>query len=101
MRKRIAIPLVLTGVLVLLPLVLIAVLIYTPIGTNLVAAQLHRLERFGVKIEGLTGTIAGPLRVARFELTHPRVHIVSNDLVADIEVSRLLFQTIRVNSVTA
>ena len=101
MRKRILIFVAVVATLLLVPIVLTAVLLYTESGTRLIAAQLPRLERFGVRIENLSGTIAGGLRIARVELVHPRVHIVSHDIIVQIEASRLIFQTVRVSSLTA
>jgi translocation and assembly module TamB len=101
MRKRTVILLVATGVLLLAPIVFIGVLLYTQTGTRLLAGQLDRLERIGVHIEGLSGTIAGGLRVARFELDIPRVHVVSYDIAAQIAPGRLAFQTVHVTSLTA
>ncbi len=59
------------------------------------------LERFHVKIEGVSGTLAGPLRVARFELNHPRVHVVVNDIVIEPQLRGLMIQTLQAGSVTA
>jgi translocation and assembly module TamB len=86
---------------VILPLVAGALFLYSPLGVKIVAGQLHRLERAGVHIEGLSGTFAGPLRIARFELDHPRVHIVGHDIDADPQMRGLLLQTIRTRSLTA
>ena len=69
-------------------------LLYTETGLALVAGQLHRLERWHT-IEGVSGTIAGPLRVARFELSIPRLQVVSHDIVIDLELRGLLLQTVQ------
>ncbi|HEY6641649.1 translocation/assembly module TamB domain-containing protein [Povalibacter sp.] len=99
MRKLLLI--LLLTVLVAVPIALIATLLYTPLGMSMIAAQLHRLEPMGVRIEGLSGTVLGTLRIARFELDHPSVHVVSHDIVATIDGRELLLQTIRVSSLTA
>ena len=92
---------VLACVVVLVPLGFVAALLYTETGLQLAASQLDRLTRFGVHIDGVSGTLAGPLRVARFELTHPRVHIVSHDIVIQPRIRQLLIQTIGVRSASA
>lgn len=85
----------------LLPFVLLAVLLHTQAGTDLVVSQLWRLERFGIHIEGVSGTLAGPLRVARFELDRPRVQVISHDIVIDAQLRGLFVQTLSARSVTA
>jgi translocation and assembly module TamB len=99
MRKRLLIAALI--LLLLAPLALIAVLIYTEAGVGLLAQQLPRLERIGVRIEGVSGTLAGPLRVTRFELNHPRVHVVVHDIVIEPQLRALFLQTIQTRSVTA
>lgn len=99
MRTRIL--LILVAAILLAPVVGVAVLLYSETGLQLVAGQLWRLERFNVKIDGVSGTLAGPLRVARFELNHPRVHAVVNDIVIDPQLRGLLIQTLQAKSVTA
>jgi translocation and assembly module TamB len=92
MRKRL---LIIVALLVLLPIGAVAVLVYTPLGVSLVANQLERLEKIGIRIEGVSGTFAGPLRVQRFELNHPRVHIVAHDIFMDPQLRGLLIQTLK------
>lgn len=93
MRTRLI--LIFVAVLLLLPVVGLGVLVFTETGVNLIAGQLWRLERFNIKIEGLSGTLSGPLRVARFELNHPRVHVVSKDIVIEPQLRGLLIQTLQ------
>jgi translocation and assembly module TamB len=93
MRTRLI--LILVAVLLLIPVVGLGVLVYTETGVNLIATQLWRLERFNMKIDGLSGTLSGPLRVARFELNHPRVHLVSKNIVIDPQLRGLLLQTLQ------
>lgn len=99
MRKWIFI--IVIGLLIAAPVAIIGVLLYTQTGVALIATQLGRLERFGVRIEGLSGTLSGPLRVERFEFDNPRVHIVTHDIVVHLQLRELLVQTIRVSSLTA
>jgi translocation and assembly module TamB len=87
--------------LVLAPVVIVTSLLYSETGLQLARGQLARLERFGVYIEGVSGTLAGPLRVERFELKNPNVHIVSHDIVVRPRIRHLLLQTIGVRSLTA
>ena len=93
MRTRLI--LIFVAVLLLVPVVGVGVLVYTETGVNLIASQLWRLERFNIKIEGLSGTLSGPLRVARFELNHPRVHVISKDIVIDPQLRGLAIQTLQ------
>jgi translocation and assembly module TamB len=98
MRKWI---LIIVAAVLLLPIVLVGIVLYTEVGTKLASTQLHRLERFGVHIEGVSGRLTGPLRVERFELDHPRVHIVSHDIVVEPMIRGLLLQTLKTSSLTA
>ena len=93
MRTRLI--LIVVAVLLLLPVVGVGVLVYTEAGVNLIATQLWRLERFNVKIEGLSGTLSGPLRIARFELNHPRVHAIAKDIVIEPQLRGLMIQTLQ------
>lgn len=99
MRTRIL--LIIVAAILLAPVVGVAVLLYSEAGLQLVAGQLWRLERFNVKVDGVSGTLAGPLRVARFELNHPRVHAVVNDIVIEPQLRGLFIQTLQAGSVTA
>lgn len=98
MRRRI---LITVALLLLLPIVAVSVLIYTPVGVAIASSQLHRLERFGIRIEGVSGTFSGPLAVQSFELNHPRVHVVAHEIRIDPQMRGLLLQTIRTGSLTA
>jgi translocation and assembly module TamB len=89
------------GMLVLIPVAIVAMLLYTGLGMQIIAGQLDRLHRFGVYIEGVSGALAGPLYVERFELDNPHVHIVSHDLVVRPRIRQLLIQTIGVRALTA
>lgn len=93
MRTRLI--LIFVAVLLLTPIVGLGVLVFTEAGVNLIAGQLHRLERFGVKVEGLSGTLSGPLHIARFELNHPRVHLISRDIVIEPQLRGLWIQTLQ------
>jgi len=100
MRKGLLIASIL---LILLPCALLAGLLYTEAGLGLIVGQLERLEleRHGIRLEGVSGTVAGPLRVARFELDHPRVGIISHDIVMDLQLRGLVLQTLRTASLEA
>lgn len=99
MRTRLILSIV--AAILLAPVIGVAVLVYTETGVNIIAGQLWRLERFGVKIEGVSGTLSGPLRVARFELNHPRVHAIVQDIVIEPQLRGLMIQTLQAGSVTA
>ena len=99
MRKRLLILVAL--LLVLAPVGLVVTLLYTQTGTDMLAAQLGRLTRFGLHFEGISGTLGGTLRIERFELDHPRVHIVSHDIVLTPQLRGLLLQTLQVGLLSA
>ncbi|HKQ14003.1 MAG TPA: translocation/assembly module TamB domain-containing protein [Steroidobacteraceae bacterium] len=99
MRRRLLIAAIL--LLVLAPFILLGWVLYTESGLALVAGQFWRLERFGVHITGVSGTLSGPLRIELFELDHPRVHVVVHDIVIETQLRGLLLQTLKASSVTA
>lgn len=88
-------------VLIGVPLTLVGTLLYTETGVTLIAGQLHRLERFGVRIQGVSGTLSGPLHVQRLELDNPHVHVVTHDITAQLRLRDLLVQTVRIESLSA
>jgi translocation and assembly module TamB len=100
MRRRVLI-IILSIALILIPLGLLGSLIYTQKGVQILAAQLSRFERLGVHIEGISGTLAGPLHVDKFELDHPRVHVVVYDITVQLQLRGLLYGTIQAGSLTA
>ncbi len=98
MRKWI---LIIVAVLIVIPALLIGVVVYTPAGMNIVTWALPQLDRFGVRIEGVSGTLSDRIFVERFELSRPNVHIVSHDIVAQLRVRDFFIQTIGLESLTA
>lgn len=88
------------ALLVVVPLGLLGVLVYTERGVQLLAPRLPGLQKFGVYIEGVSGTLAGPLKISHFELKHPVVHIEAFDIAIETEPLQLLGQTLRVKSLT-
>ncbi|HEX2493343.1 MAG TPA: translocation/assembly module TamB domain-containing protein [Steroidobacter sp.] len=99
MRKRLLIALLIA--LLLAPIGLAAFLLYTETGVQLIAGPISRLERIGITIEGVSGTLAGRLRVKRFELKHPRVHVLVHDIEITPQLRGLLIQTLQARSVIA
>ncbi|MET0659839.1 MAG: hypothetical protein ABW110_16955, partial [Steroidobacteraceae bacterium] len=98
MRKRL---LIASAVLLFaLPAAGVLWLLHTQAGLQWAVARLGHFRTFEVKIEGASGTIAGPLRVRRLELLHPRVHVVVNDINADFRLSGLFFLTINARAVS-
>lgn len=69
-------------------------LLYTESGLRWIVRQLDRFEQLSIKIEGASGSIAGPLRVRRFELDHPRVHVIVRDVYVDYSISGQFLLTI-------
>jgi translocation and assembly module TamB len=76
------------------PVALLLWLLLTESGLATIAGQLGRLERFGITIEGVHGTLEGPLRVERFELDRPGLRILATGIEADPRLRRILLQTV-------
>lgn len=91
----------LVAAILMIPILVLWLLLYTETGLALAKNQLVHLQRFGIHIEGVSGRLAGPLYVERFELDHPRVHVVSHDIVVRPRLRELIIQTIGVRTVTA
>ena len=88
---------VLLAVLCSLPFALLYYLGFTPGGLAMIAARLpHRIGPVTMEIGAVRGTIAGGFDVARFELTHERVHLVIEDAHARLSIAPLLWQTLDV-----
>ncbi|MET0658899.1 MAG: translocation/assembly module TamB domain-containing protein, partial [Steroidobacteraceae bacterium] len=98
MRKRLLIASAL--LLFALPAAGVLWLLHTQAGLQWAVAQLGHFRTFDIKIEGVTGTLAGPLSVRRFELDHPRVHVVLNDLNADFRLSGLFLLSVNARAVS-
>ncbi|HEU4653803.1 MAG TPA: hypothetical protein VFS47_07440, partial [Steroidobacteraceae bacterium] len=99
MRRRILLGLLI--VLVAIPLGFVGSLLYTQKGIELLAKQLGRFERLGLHIEGISGTLAQSIHVDKFELDHPRVHVVVYDITVQPQLRGLLYGTIRVGLLKA
>jgi translocation and assembly module TamB len=98
MRKWI---IIVVALLIAAPIALVATLLYTPVGLSMIASQLPRLHSLGIRIEGVSGQLNGPIHINRFELDKPNVHIVSNDIHAELRIRELLLQTVGVASFRA
>ncbi len=99
MRTRLA--LVIAALLLLSAGAAFYALAYTQTGIELAAAQLSRLKDVSIHVEGVSGRLTGPLRIARIELDHKRVHLVAEDIVIDLHLRWLALQTIDVTAATA
>lgn len=99
MRKRLFIAALLA--LLLAPVAFVLFVAYTQLGVRYVAERVSALEKLGVGIEGVSGVLAGPLYIKRFELNHPRVHVLVHDIVIDIDLRGLWIRTIQTRSATA
>ena len=94
MRKWLWFGLGLGLLLILAPIALVAFLLYTESGVRMIEARLPQLQKFGVYIEGVSGTLAGPLDIKHFELEHPVVHVEAFDIQIELEPYQLLWQTV-------
>jgi translocation and assembly module TamB len=74
-----------------LPVAGVLWLLHTQAGLKwaVTVLELRRFPTFKIKIDGATGTLAGPLHIRRLEFDHPRVRVVVNDIDTDIHLSRL------------
>jgi translocation and assembly module TamB len=90
---------IVAGILILAPFVLVLSVVYTQFGLRQAIARLPVLERQGVHIEGVTGTLAGPLHIDKFELFNSHVHVLAHDITVDLRVRRLFVQSISATSV--
>ena len=86
MRRRLLIAGLL--LLILAPFILLGFVLYTPSGLALVAGQLWRLERFGVHITGVSGTLSGPLRVDGPDYRHPDLPPAPDPISAEELIER-------------
>lgn len=88
---------VLLAILCALPFALLWFLACTPEGLAMIVARVpYRVGPVTMRIGAVHGTIAGGFDVARFELTHERVHLVVEDAHAQLAIAPLLWQTIDV-----
>lgn len=88
---------VLIALLCALPFALLWFIAFTPQGLAMLVARVpHRVGPVTMEIGAVSGTLARGFDVARFELTHERVHLVVDELHARLGVPALLWQTIDV-----
>jgi translocation and assembly module TamB len=93
--------LLITAVLLILsalvaPVVLVWSVLYTERGAQFAVRHLPRqLGPVSLTIEGLSGTPATGLRVARIEIDHELVHLTVTDIEGQVRLAPLLLQTIR------
>jgi translocation and assembly module TamB len=78
------------------PAVLVWAALYTSGGLQFVARHLpQQLGDVRLEIEGLSGTVAGGLRVERVEIDHRLVHLRIEGVTGHLAIAPLLLQTIR------
>lgn len=99
MIKRIVIVLLL--VILALPAAGLFYLLYSEHGLNLVLSQLDRFGKLSIRVDGATGRLAGPLNIRRFELNLERMHIVVENMHADLNPRALLAGVLEVSAFTA
>jgi translocation and assembly module TamB len=85
---------------IVLPIALVGSALYTERGAQFVVQHLpHRLGPVTLSIEGLRGTPANGLHVARVTVDHELVHLEFTDIDARVRLAPLLLQTIRATHV--
>jgi len=99
-RKILIASSILAALLVLPPLAAWWYVFHTQAGVNLAIAQLDRLKNIRITVDGVSGTLAGPLVVRRFELDDKHVNVVAEDIRVELTSLALLAQTIRVDTVS-
>lgn len=99
MGKRILIAVLL--LILALPSAGLVYLLYSEQGLKLALAQLDRFGNLSIRVDGATGRLAGPLNIQRFELKLERVHIVIDDLHADLRSQSLLAGVLDVRTLSA
>ena len=74
---------------------------YTEAGLQFIVSHIPRkIGRTQMEFTDARGTLAGGFRLARFELEHERVHIVSEGIVGHVTLLPLLWQTVHAEDVT-
>ena len=76
--------------------------LFTQSGLRFVVAHLpRRFGHVGVRIEGVSGTLARGVRVDRVVVDQERVHLEADGLAMRVRLEPLLWQTIRAPEITA
>ncbi len=86
MKKRIVITLLIFIVLISTALYWLC---YTQSGLSFVLAQLKHIPKVDLKIDNVSGTLAGPLHIDYFELDNERVHVVARQIDLDLNPALL------------
>ncbi|HSN71340.1 MAG TPA: hypothetical protein VLT59_07515, partial [Steroidobacteraceae bacterium] len=79
--------------LTIVPVGIVAWLLFTESGLATIAGQLYRLERFGVRIEEVSGTVRGPLAIGFIEIDTDTVHVVAREISAEPLLRSTVLQT--------
>lgn len=101
MRRALVIAALILVVVLSVPAAAVYWLCYTESGLQWLATRSQGLKAARVSFDGLEGRLAGPISVRRFELEHPRVHIVARDIRATLSLRALLLQTVQVETLEA
>jgi len=98
MKRRVLIVTVLVlALFAALPVAAVYFVLYTQSGLRFALAQLHRLDDIvRIRAEGVTGNLAGGVRMARVEIEHDRVGIRVENLEFRLVPHALLLQTLQV-----
>ena len=84
-------------VLIAAPFVIAWAAVYTEGGAQFLARRVPRqIGDIGLEIVGVSGTVAGGLRVERVEIDHPLVHLTFTGIDGRVTPAPLMLQTIRV-----
>jgi translocation and assembly module TamB len=87
MKKRIVI---IVSILLLLMVSTLWWLCYTQSGLRFVLAQLDHVPKTSIKVDGVSGTLAGPLHIDLFELDDDYVHVSAKQIDLDLNPALLL-----------
>ncbi|MES1196586.1 MAG: hypothetical protein ABUL58_06545, partial [Steroidobacter sp.] len=87
MKKRIAI---IVSIVLLLMLSTLWWLCYTQSGLRFVLSQLDHIPKTSIKVDAVSGTLAGPLHIGSFELDDAYAHVSAKDIDLDLNPALLL-----------
>jgi translocation and assembly module TamB len=79
-RKRSVILWSIFGVLVALPSFAWWYFFHTSAGVEFLLARIDGLKSIAISVEGVTGTLSGPLRIQRFEIDQTYVHVMIDSI---------------------
>ncbi len=81
--------------LLAVPIALLSWVCYTESGLRWIVSRAENLGTVQMRFTNVSGTLAGPLAIERFELQHPRARIAADKIEADLNLSAVWLQTLQ------